>query len=623
MTPWESLIRLISDGEAVKASVANRAPTSLANRTQYLYDRLQAISAGEALFLHYQKVESDAAPGDLVYFDETFNGYKKALAAVEYNESAGWFMLADTAFVVGMVYQKTSNMTAHILTAGSVRDFDLTNAIVNGSATTPGPYFLSMQTPGKLTLQKPPIGIYMLYNRGDGTFHFMPTPRDLLEDHIHYRFELYAKPAGLANCITRGDGQVHQVVAPDVNESGWLPADHPIFAGAAPDGAKFGYNLSKHGALQRVWPPVPSSSYYMEQNGYGLMIAGSPRPTVIADTAGLWWMEDCYGMAPWAPSYPECESSSSSQSFTPESSSSGEPYFTCHTPLEYLGLDDSRLDEKTLVLWFSKMVYKTDPNVVTELSPCSEDSPILVLDCEGDPAISGKLCLSLDLSLLDVLEPIDGYNVVKGFGADTVQKGPIVEGLKAGTGAEIVGVGAENVDWELSDTFYRGKLQVQLRDTTGDPREGEANLVTMNDVLEDYDNTSKLFYLYFPAGRPSSVRGRIEVPRLGLSSPLQMKLWFWFVGRSSGAIPQLTATYRRYPEPSSPQSLPSTDTDIVGGGWTPGLTLSSGQYAQAETPFFDMVMGDTIFFTIGWSGTSGPTDGFGIMRFGYRIEVKP
>lgn len=622
MTPWESLIRFISDGEAVKASVANRAPTSLATRTQYLYERLQSLSAGEALFLHYQKMESSAAPGDLVYFDETYNGYKKALAAVEYNETAGWFMLADTAFVVGMVYQKTGTEVGHILTAGTLRDFDLSNAIVNGSATTPGPYFLSMQTPGKLTLQKPPIGIYMLYNRGDGTFHFMPTPRDLLEDHVHYRFELYAKPAGQANCITRGDGQVHQVVDPDTNDTGWLPAEHPVFAGAAPDGAKFGYNLSKHEALQRVWPPVPSSSYYMEQNGYGLMIAGSPRPTVIADTAGLWWMEDCYGMAPWAPSYPGCESSSSSQSFEPESSSSGEPFFTCHTPLEYSGLDDDRLDEKTLVLWFSKMVYKTDPNVVTELSPCSEDSPILVLDCDGEPAIGGKLCLSLDLSRLDVIEPVDGYNVVKGFVADTVQKGPIVEGLKAGSGAEIVGVGTEDVDWELSDGFYRGKLQVQLQDTTGDPREGEANLVALNDVLEDYDNTSKFFYLHFPAGRPSSVRGRIEVPRLGLSSPLQMKLWCWFVGRSSGAIPQLTATYRLYPEPTSPQSLPSTDTDIVSGGWTPGLTLTAGQYAQAETPFFDMTMGDTVFFTIGWGGTSGPTDGFGIMRFGYRIEVK-
>jgi hypothetical protein len=569
------------------------------------------------------KIESDAVPGDLVYFDSTYNGYKRALAAVEFNQSAGWYMLADTAFVVGMVYSKTATETGHILTAGTLRDFDLTNAIVNGSVSTPGPYFLSMQSAGKLTLQKPAISIYMLYNRGDGTFHFMPTPRDLLEDHVHYKFELYAKPAGQANCITRGDGQVHQVVDPDPDETGWLPADHPIFQGAAPDGAKFGYNLAKHPALQRVWPPNPSGSVYIEENGRGVPINNTERPTAVVDCTGLWWMEDCYGAAPWAPSYPGCESSSSSQSFEPESSSSGEPSYQCHTPLEYLGLDDTWLDEKRLILWYSKMVYKTDPNVVNELYPLSTTTPIRYYDCDGEEATSGKLFTSLDLSLLGVEEPTAGISVVKGFGVDKALKGPAVIGLKAGSGAEIVGVGTEDVNWsEDSAGFFHGDLQVQLEDTTGDPKEYQITIVALNDILESYDSANLFYYLQFPAGRPSSLRGRIEIPRLGLSTPLQMKLWFWFVGRSAGAIPALTATYRRYPQPTAATALPTTDTNISGATWTPGLTLAAGQYGPAETPFFDVVMGDTVDFTLGWAGTSGPADGFGIMRFGSRVEVK-
>jgi len=623
MTPWEQLIHYIVNGEDVKASVANRAPRQLTARTQYLYERLNSITAGEALFLHYQKIEADAAPGDLVYFDETYNGYKRALAAVEFNQTAGWYMLAPSAFVVGMVYAKTGTEAGHILTAGTLRDFDLTNAIVNGGPDEVGPYFLSMQTPGKLTLQKPAISVYVLYNRGDDTFHFMPTPRDLLEDHVHYKFELYAKPAGEANCVVRGDGQVHQVVDPDPTQQGWLPADHPLFQGAAPDGAKFGYNLAQHPELQKVWPPNPSGSVYLEQNGYGLPINATERPTAIIDCSGLWWMENCYGAAPWAPSYPECESSSSSQSFGPDpSTSSGEPEYHCHTPLEYLGLDDTWLDEKRLILWYSKMVYKTDPNVVNELSPLSDTTPIRYVDCDGNEASAGRIFSYLDLSLLEVEEPVAGIAVVKSFSTDKVQRGPAVIGLKAGTGAEVVGVGTEDTDWSVDDEgFYHGDLQVQLEDTTGDPKEYQITIVALNDILEAYDSANLFYYLHFPAGRPSSMRGRVEIPRLGLSSPLELQLWFWFVGRSAGAIPALEATYRRYAQPTAATALPVADTDIEGGGgdWTPGLTLAAGEYGPAETDFFSVAMGDTVDFTIGWDGTGGPSDGFGIMRFGARV----
>jgi hypothetical protein len=221
-------------------------------------------------------------------------------------------------------------------------------------------------------------------------------------------------------------------------------------------------------------------------------------------------MENCYGAAPWAPSYPGCESSSSSQTFPPESSSSGEPYFQCHTPLEYLGLDDTWLDEKRLVLWYSKMVYKTDPNVVTELSPISTTTPIKYYDCEGVEASSGKLFSSLDLSLLEVEEPTTGISVVKSFSADKMLKGPAVIGLKAGTGAEIVGVGTEDVDWsEDTEGLFHGDLQVQLEDTTGDPKEYQITIVALNDILESYDSANLFYYLHFPTGRPSSLRGRV------------------------------------------------------------------------------------------------------------------
>jgi len=623
ITSWEEFIQFITDGENVEGSVANRTPHTLDRRTRYLYERLQAASLGEAVFLYSQAVETDAIPGSVLYYDAATSMYKRAQAAVAFNVSAGWYTLAESSFPVAMVYEKVDTNLAHLIMIGTLRDFDLSSVIEGGDATVSGPYYLSATAPGKITTQKPAVGVYVLFNRGDDTFHFLPTPRDVLEDHIHYRFELYAQPAGEANCVTYGDPEPHQVINPNPTLPGWLPADHYVFSGTAPTGAKFGYNLAQHPELEKVWPPLPTENCYIERNGVGLPMLGAPRPGVVIDCNGIWWMEDCYGAAPWAPEYPGCVYSSSSWSSEYPSSSSGEPYWTCQTPIEYLPANiGTRGDEMTLVLGYAKMIFKTSDAMVTELSPCSDTSPIIFLNCDGEPASTGKLCAALDLSVLGVVTPSPGIEVVKGFTEDTVLKGPSVNGIIAGSGAQITGVGVEDEDWSLDEAgLYHGDLQIQLEDTAGDPKEYQVSLVALNDVLEEYDSVNEFFYLHYPSGRTSGVRGRIEIPRLGMSTPLKMRLWMWFVGRSAGAMPLLTATYRRYPRPTVPTALPTTDTDIVGGGWTPGLTLAGGQYAEAYTPWFAVVMGDMVDFTLQWSGSSGPADGFGIARFGSRVEV--
>ena len=98
-TPWQKIVPAISSGEPVSANVANRAPSANAQRTQYLYDRLQDLAAGEALFLHFVNIETDAVPGDLVYYDTTADEYKRAIAAVEYNATVGWFTISESSFV--------------------------------------------------------------------------------------------------------------------------------------------------------------------------------------------------------------------------------------------------------------------------------------------------------------------------------------------------------------------------------------------------------------------------------------------------------------------------------------------------------------------------------------------
>lgn len=636
-TPWQTVVPAISAGEAVAANVANRAPQANAQRTQYLYDRMQALSAGEALFLHFVNIEEAALPGDVVYYDSTADEYKRAIAAVDYNPTVGWFTIAESSFVVGMVYEKTNNTQGHLVVAGALRNFDLTNAIESGggSAETAGPYYLSMRNPGKLTLQNPAVSVYVLFNRGDDIFHFMPAPKDMLEHHIHYRYELDAVPAGDHNCLLITDDGVHKVLNPDSNLPGWLPADDAIFNGLAPTGAKFGYNISKHPDLEKVWPPIPVDGVYLERNGNGVPLQGSPCPTAIVDQNGIWWMWECWGAAPWPPELPGCieESSSSSEAPT-SSSSSSEDVCDCKPAMDYLpGHGTTRLDEMTLRLWFTKMVYKTDQSVVTQLDPLSDNEPIVVLDCDGEPASTGKLNLAFDFTKLEEVYPSAGFKVVKDLANAQILRGQAVTGIKPGLKAQIQGIGTEGVDWELdSETgLYHGNLLVGLENLT-DVSAGKVDLVALNNVREEYDNVDQFFYLHYPFGRPSDIRGRVNITNLNLSADadpddLKLAIFLRFVSRQSGALPELTATYRRYPRPTTIQTLPdATDEENFDAtsSWDPSVTFTaSNQVVEVQMPLIDVVIGDTVDFTLGWAGLlpSALTEGFGVMRYDYQISL--
>ena len=637
-TPFESLLQFIASGEAVAAATANRAPTALGRRTQYLYDRLQLLAAGEALFYHDVNLETDALVGHVVYYNPTTDQYERAIAAVEFNPTAGWFETAASSFVVGMVYNKSANDRGSILTAGALRDFSLANTV--DDPTVAGAFYLSMTTPGKLTQFKPPVSVFTLYNRGDGSFHFYPTPRDVLEDHVHYRYELFAQPAGDHNCLEITDNDVHRVIDPDATLPGWLPAGHASFAGTAPTGAKFGYNIAKHPELQAVWPPVPADATYLERNGRGLPGNGTVDPTVLVDTNGIWWFDDCYGAAPWAPGYPTCiEDTPSSSSESSESSSSESGViWDCLTPQEYLpGHDPLALDQMVLTLWFTKMVFKTDDAVVTSLTPASATEPISVLSCDGEAASTGQLCLAFDWSKMAEVYPTAGFKGVKNLGQSGILRGPLVTGVKPGLGAAVAGIGTEGSDWELdSETgLYRGDLSVGLQSLT-DVSEGLIDLVALNNVREEYDDVDELFYLHFPFGRQSSFRGRIHLPRINMTAgatpdKLKLYLWFWFNSRQAGAsvIPTLDATYRRYPQPTGVDALPTASAEVdidTGGVWTPGISFTAAKQYAAVTipdPGIEAFIGDTIFFTLGWGGATPAalTEGFGLMRLGYRIEL--
>ena len=516
LTPWQQFIQFITDGENVNADVANRAPYALAQRTQHLYDILKQALAGEALFLHDVPIDPDTEIGAPLYFDAASGAagvYKPALARVELDTEQGFYVVDKSAYVIGLLINKTAGGTrGSIITLGAIRELDISAAVDDGDATIPGAYFLSADKPGKLTRTKPPVGVYVLYNRGDGGLHVAPTPRDLLEAHVHYRIPL--------------------------DNTHWDSTNIPDFA---PPGTEQWYKIDDDENLKPFWPPVPAEPSVIEADGVTMS-----DDDVIVDSNGIWWM-------------------------SATSPDGGTEY----------------------VLWFTKMIFRTDKTVVTALYP-AEGSPITVVDCEGEPDSRGRLHLGLALDALDTVPGDNGEPVVQGFDGSDVKVVPAVNTLRAGAGIVIEDDGAHTED----DGAWSGELKIALADPSITARELGVSLVALNNVRETVVDDE--FQIYFPADRVSDYLGRVEIPDTAEQLPagaLEASLRLWVLSRSPGldvGNPSLLSVRRRKLDGSIVEPTPPVEID------TSGVT----NFDVVDSTTFTVERGDTIFFRLGWDGTS-------------------
>jgi hypothetical protein len=158
-----------------------------------------------------------------------------------------------------VVYSKENSTLGCVLLAGFA-ELDISAVIAD--AVTAGIYYLSAVTPGGLTPQRPPVTVPVLIADGEGNVLVNTQITDFLHDHVHFKYDLVAAPAGEHSQPVEGDR--HVITGADSSVEGWLPADDPIFGGKAPAGSKFGYNLSANANLKNTWPPVPVTSAMLE-----------------------------------------------------------------------------------------------------------------------------------------------------------------------------------------------------------------------------------------------------------------------------------------------------------------------------------------------------------------------
>jgi len=585
MTTFQDIITLIQNGDPVNAGTINRALRQLDGNTKYVKQLLESALIGSTVFARSVVVETDALVGAPVYYNATNSRFERGLAATTL-DSDGELQTADSAQVWGVVFTKQNSTSADILLTGYAQ-LDL-SAVVSGTVSA-GIYYLSGTEPGTLVQQTPPVTVPILQYDGDGGVFVNPRLYDAFMDHKHYKFDLACRPSGDYTPPPLGDR--HVITNPDTSIEGWLPADDAIFAGKAPYGAAFGYNLSAS-ELNNLWPPVPIANAYIEWDkgelkdymGMGIPL-GSDGLAVI-DANGIWWMSDCYSDVPWPVDYSNAPISSSSS----------------------YSLECPRNLQMKLTLWFARMSFMTSGNVVTSLRVAEDSTGFLSLVCvqSGDAATTGDLEISFNSNYtVDTATDTTGHIVFKDLVNSQFKRGPVVDGIT--TSSSNVYLTSSDVD----SGVYRGTVNIALI-TSALGGELPVELVRLNGVTEE--NYEDVLGLGFPVGRNSEYRARFEVPAAldGVTS-LTMAIRLKFLALASGSLPNFTVSYRRVARPNPPAThtpLPTTDTALV-------LSMAAAQaptpmvkddYLEVSTATFTVAPGDTVLFTVTRNGLGG--DGF-------------
>lgn len=597
---FENLLRLIKELDPVKSGTVNQPLRQIDQNVRYIWEVLQAAAVGSTVYARRQTVEDLAKVGMAVYLDPVTQKFTRGLASAEADAANGVVVTSASSQVWGIVASKINATLADILLFG-VDDIDISQAVTDGPPAA-GVYYLSGSAQGKMTRQKPPVSVAVLRRTPDGKVFVMPQFVDFLDRHTHYQFNLPCVPAGTTS--QPSDGARHTLTDGNSLLPGWLPADHPVFAGKAPPGAVFGYNLSAHPALQNIWPPVPVTNAKLEWNKaltQDVGFTGVPLGTgglAMLDRDGIWWMSDCYGDVPWPLSFSSADSSSYSDS---------------------IGSECPRHNDMEMTLYFTKVNFATDAAVVLSLH--SGDARLKV-HCFGDPtkdASTGHLQLDLDLRLV-VKNDQPGYLALKDFNPDTSEflRGPVVEGVYA-TSDNVNLAGnltvVKTIDG-VSRTVCYGLVAVGV--DPADTKELDVQLIRLDGAEEAYYGSPPVMYLEFIAGDMREYRGKINIPfDLAIVSP-KLKLRFEIIGRAIGTLPQLEFSGRRVPRPANglatPLNLPDDSTEFGITCVTTAVLTSTNQYAEAESEAFTVAAGDTVFFTVRRTASDGYAGAMGVLR---------
>ena len=583
---FKALIEHIRTGEPVAPGTDNRVTRDLEGNILFLKQLLEAAEIGEAIFARDVTLEATAVVGMPVYWDGSGQTFRRGLAQTTTDIVTGEILTADTAQVWGVVYEKENS------TLGCVQLFGFSaldiSAAVEGDVES-GLYYLSGSVPGGLVQQRPPVSVPVLISDGQGNVLINTQITDFVHDHVHYKFDLVALPAG--DHTPPAPGGIHVITAPDSLIEGWLPADDAIFDGKAPVGAAFGYNISASSQLRNLWPPVPTTGGVLSWDKGLTKDSGFtdvPDNLAVLDRNGIWWMSDCFEDVPW----PGDLDTAISESIGPDA---------CPRDLIF-----------SVRVWFNKLAFLTDESVVSSLA--TDDDRITIV-CENDPlteARTGPLLIRLALEFLIGETDVRGFLAFKAFDEATnkFDLGPIVEGLYVLSSnititsefQQVISIGGND------RTVHQGILGIAVAAETD--QELLVTLTRLDGVTEEY--FEEVPYLAFPDDELTRLRSQINVPATTTFTLPKLKLRFRILGRAAGTLPTLTVTGRRLPrDPINPTDLPTVDSAVV---IATSAVITANQYVEFESDEIDVVAGDVYLFTVERGAADGYTGSLGILQ---------
>ena len=333
-TPWIPAITTVTDGQDVSAETLTPIFQQFVQRTQYLYDQLQAANDKSVLIAFGQPVFPNAAvqPNNVVYYtnDGTNEGIDLAEVGflVRSETSSNNYTPSNSSYSLGIVKQVNTNAgTADVYTLGLVElDADIddpTNGIIQldeidqSSPFTPGPYYLSRSEAGKITSRPGGVPVYVGYALSRRAIMLCPNTTELSQFFIAYSYTILDRPAG----TPVNTGGIWTITNPDFTRVGWvgvssLPTALQILA---PVGATFYYNLPATSLiaedtgivpvdqveqieLAQQLPPNPPNLTYLTLNGVGQIrnSTAAPDGIYVVNDAGIWWFANQDGLQPWA-----------------------------------------------------------------------------------------------------------------------------------------------------------------------------------------------------------------------------------------------------------------------------------------------------------------------------------
>ncbi len=322
---WTTVVEQLRNGQDVDASVVNAPLTALTDRTQYLYERLEASFNNSRLMAMAQPIADtvNVAKYSVVYFDGATSGSvglkltQPKLAALA---DFPFFRGADSSHVFGIVADAVSNNVANVCLQGLLASAneDVVGALLDVADATfvSGPLYLSARQAGKLTPIPNGLAIFVAFAKSRNEVYINPNQESLSELFWTFRYSILDRPASEVT-FDSGTG-LWTLASASPTKVGWVKATDKLsteeLAVLFPNGSpSYFYQLpakatilgadnaelttaEKTAAVQlsAAFPVRENAFSFLSVNGvvYSPRLNAEDRGSYALNELGLWWFRD-------------------------------------------------------------------------------------------------------------------------------------------------------------------------------------------------------------------------------------------------------------------------------------------------------------------------------------------